>query len=169
MEPGTKLPSERELSEMLAVSRNILREALSALSAEGIIAKQVGRGTFVEEFDKEVALASLSGSSELTFWLVVVSAVSWRVLKDGIDKPGLLLLYQALPPEPRLRTQSLVETMTDACATGLAGGLILTLSSAPWFGAAPIAGVTALLALVWVGLTRRLVRLHDARRTAKVR
>lgn len=107
-----------------------------------------------------VALASLSGSSELTFWLVVVSAVSWRVLKDGIDKPGLLLLYQALPPEPRLRTQSLVETMTDACATGLAGGLILTLSSAPWFGAAPIAGVTALLALVWVGLTRRLVRLH---------
>lgn len=107
-----------------------------------------------------VALASLSGSSELTFWLVVLSAVSWRVLKDGIDKPGLLLLYQALPPEPRLRTQSLVETMTDACATGLAGGLILLLSSAPWFGAAPIALVTALLALGWVGLTRRLVRLH---------
>jgi DNA-binding FadR family transcriptional regulator len=34
---GTKLPSERELSEALAVSRNIVREALSGLAAEGSV------------------------------------------------------------------------------------------------------------------------------------
>lgn len=63
MEPGTKLPGERELSEMLAVSRNILREALSALAAEGIIVKQIGRGTFIEAFDRDAVLASLAQST----------------------------------------------------------------------------------------------------------
>ena len=56
---GSQLPSERELSEMLTVSRNIVREALSALVAEGIIVKQVGKGTFVGTFDRDAALGSL--------------------------------------------------------------------------------------------------------------
>lgn len=56
---GTKLPSERELSETLAVSRNIVREALSGLAAEGIVDKQAGSGTFVGEFDRNEAQTSL--------------------------------------------------------------------------------------------------------------
>lgn len=53
---GTRLPSERELSESLAVSRNSVREALSALEAEGVVVKQAGKGNFVGEFDRtEVA------------------------------------------------------------------------------------------------------------------
>ena len=56
---GTQLPSERELSEMLAVSRNIIREALSSLVAEGIIHKQAGKGTFVANFDPEVVQIKL--------------------------------------------------------------------------------------------------------------
>jgi GntR family transcriptional repressor for pyruvate dehydrogenase complex len=56
---GTKLPSERELSEALAVSRNIVREALSGLAAEGIVVKQAGSGTFVGEFDRNEAQTSL--------------------------------------------------------------------------------------------------------------
>jgi len=49
---GTKLPSERELSESLAVSRNSVREALSALAAEGIVVKKAGKGNFVGDFDR---------------------------------------------------------------------------------------------------------------------
>lgn len=56
---GTKLPSERELSESLAVSRNIVREALSGLVAEGIVTKQAGSGTFVGSFDRSQAQTSL--------------------------------------------------------------------------------------------------------------
>ena len=56
---GTKLPSERELSETLAVSRNIVRESLSALAAEGVIVKHAGKGTFVGEFDRREARISL--------------------------------------------------------------------------------------------------------------
>jgi len=59
LECGVKLPSERELSETLAVSRNIVREALSALSAEGLVVKQAGKGTFVGEFDRDEAMQML--------------------------------------------------------------------------------------------------------------
>ncbi len=53
MKSGDQLPSERELSESLSVSRNIVREALSVLVAEGLIDKQPGRGIFVTDFDRD--------------------------------------------------------------------------------------------------------------------
>ncbi|CEP68510.1 Transcription regulator HTH, GntR [Moorella glycerini] len=47
LKPGDRLPSERELSERLAVSRASVREALSALAAMGVIDIRPGEGTFV--------------------------------------------------------------------------------------------------------------------------
>ena len=52
------MPGEEDLAESLAVSRNIIREALTTLAAEGIITRQTGRGTFVQTFDRE----SLAGN-----------------------------------------------------------------------------------------------------------
>jgi GntR family transcriptional repressor for pyruvate dehydrogenase complex len=48
---GDALPSERELSDILSVSRNIVREALTVLVAEGLIVKKPGSGIFVTDFD----------------------------------------------------------------------------------------------------------------------
>ena len=48
---GDALPSERELSDILSVSRNIIREALTVLVAEGLIVKKPGSGIFVTDFD----------------------------------------------------------------------------------------------------------------------
>lgn len=44
----TKLPPERELSETLGVTRAELRKALSALEHDGILVRQVGRGTYLK-------------------------------------------------------------------------------------------------------------------------
>ena len=44
-----RLPSERELSETLGVSRRVLRQALGLLEAEGRISRQHGRGTFATD------------------------------------------------------------------------------------------------------------------------
>lgn len=49
--PGTKLPSEMDLSKTFDVSRSTIREALSVLNAMGIISTRQGGGSFVEEFD----------------------------------------------------------------------------------------------------------------------
>jgi len=46
---GSKLPPERELAEMLEISRPSLREALKALSVMGILKAQPGQGTFVTD------------------------------------------------------------------------------------------------------------------------
>ena len=46
---GTKLPTERELAESLAVSRNTVSQAYKELESEGILSSARGRGTFVED------------------------------------------------------------------------------------------------------------------------
>lgn len=45
--PGHRLPPERELALKMGVQRRVVRKALSALAEEGIVSRQVGRGTFV--------------------------------------------------------------------------------------------------------------------------
>jgi DNA-binding FadR family transcriptional regulator len=62
LKAGEQLPSERELSESLSVSRNIVREALSVLVAEGLIVKQPGRGIFVTEFDRDAVAPQIAVS-----------------------------------------------------------------------------------------------------------
>ncbi len=45
--PGEKLPSEVELSQVCGVNRNTLRQAISELTAIGLLRKEKGTGTFV--------------------------------------------------------------------------------------------------------------------------
>ena len=47
--PGTKLPPERELAQVLRVSRASLREAMHELEAKRVIERRPGRGTIVME------------------------------------------------------------------------------------------------------------------------
>ena len=47
LKPGERLPSERELSERLSVSRPSLREALSELQDSGLLTSRAGSGVFV--------------------------------------------------------------------------------------------------------------------------
>jgi GntR family transcriptional regulator len=45
--PGSQLPTEAELCEMLGVSRTVVREALRVLEDDGLVARRHGVGTFV--------------------------------------------------------------------------------------------------------------------------
>src|SRR4026209_1555046 len=45
--PGSQLPTEAGLCEMLGVSRTVVREALRVLEDDGLVARRHGVGTFV--------------------------------------------------------------------------------------------------------------------------
>ena len=49
LRPGERLPSERELSERLGVSRPSLREALAELQDGGLLASRAGAGVYVAD------------------------------------------------------------------------------------------------------------------------
>jgi GntR family transcriptional repressor for pyruvate dehydrogenase complex len=49
LSPGDKLPPERQLADLLAVSRPSLHEALHILQAQGLVQIKHGQGTFVQE------------------------------------------------------------------------------------------------------------------------
>ncbi|MCY6383570.1 GntR family transcriptional regulator [Hoeflea prorocentri] len=48
-QPGTNIPSEQELARQLNVSQGTVRKALDAMTAESLLVRHQGRGTFVAE------------------------------------------------------------------------------------------------------------------------
>jgi GntR family transcriptional regulator len=48
-DPGTALPTERELAEQLATSRTTVRQAISELVVEGLLVRTQGSGTYIAE------------------------------------------------------------------------------------------------------------------------
>ena len=56
LKPGDKLPSERELAEMLQVSRSSIRDAIRGLELMGLVEPRQGAGTIVRELSAESLL-----------------------------------------------------------------------------------------------------------------
>jgi DNA-binding FadR family transcriptional regulator len=59
---GSRLPTERQLAASLGVTRSGIRQALAALEADGLISREVGRGTFLMEAGGR-AVSVLRGSA----------------------------------------------------------------------------------------------------------
>ncbi len=59
-QPGDRLPSERELAEQFGVSRTVIREAVKALSALGIVEIKPGSGTLLRAPDRSSVVKSVA-------------------------------------------------------------------------------------------------------------
>jgi GntR family transcriptional repressor for pyruvate dehydrogenase complex len=62
LKPGDRLPSEREMADLLAVSRNAVREAISVLESLGVVYIIQGKGVFLKEDDHEKLLEKMQES-----------------------------------------------------------------------------------------------------------
>jgi DNA-binding FadR family transcriptional regulator len=96
--PGAKLPTERDLVERLEAPRSAIRSALAALERDGLVVRQVGRGTFLTEAaarPSEGAPADTSPAEIMQVRLVIeppVAAVAARVANQrDLDKIRELL------------------------------------------------------------------------------
>lgn len=58
IDSGDRLPPERELTEELGISRNVLREAFHVLESRGIIVSRQGSGRYLRQLPKSEALQS---------------------------------------------------------------------------------------------------------------
>jgi len=76
--PGFKLPTERELATLLAVSRNTVSQAYRELEREGIVVALQGKGTFLTKTDDGVL--SLSRNKRLE---TLVSHALGQALDEG--------------------------------------------------------------------------------------
>lgn len=74
--PGSQIPTESELVELLGVGRGVVREALATLKALDLIASRPGVGTFVTH-----------RPSDLATWIVTVGSDNRELLecRYGID------------------------------------------------------------------------------------
>lgn len=99
---GSRLPSERILSEQFGVARSAIRESLRTLEERGLIRVQVGRGSFVRE------LSPIHGelSAELLARGGLVSARDLMMARESLE-PAAAALAAELRTEDdlhRLRT-----------------------------------------------------------------
>lgn len=63
LEIGSRLPSERKLTELLDVSRNTVRESIRELEARGRVKSKSGSGCFVTAHEDTANWASLRGNT----------------------------------------------------------------------------------------------------------
>lgn len=63
--PGYRLPAERELSEAFGVSRTVVREAVKALEARGVLESTTGSGVSVRRVDFNMVSQSLETYMQL--------------------------------------------------------------------------------------------------------
>ncbi|MFZ0759383.1 MAG: FadR/GntR family transcriptional regulator [Candidatus Sulfotelmatobacter sp.] len=62
LRPGDKLPSERELAEILSVSRSSIRDAIRSLELAGMVEPRQGAGTIVREVSASSVANPLANS-----------------------------------------------------------------------------------------------------------
>lgn len=84
LQPGTRMPSERELMEVLGVGRSTIREAVNGLAMLGVLDIRHGQGAFVANPDAGAALPH-----------TVAAALSRGITRDLFEARRLVEVHVA--------------------------------------------------------------------------
>jgi DNA-binding GntR family transcriptional regulator len=101
---GERLPYEHTLISELGCSRNVLREALALLAADGLICRERGRGTHVLTTSPPISIdegldLGAAIRDEVAPRAAVRAVVSYQVLRLGaVRAPAMLAGLLGVPP-----------------------------------------------------------------------
>ncbi len=87
LKTGERLPSERELSEMLGLSRNSVREAIRTLDFMGVVSSQHGAGNYLTGNFENNLVESMS----MMFLLNQISYRQISQLRRGLELQALMI------------------------------------------------------------------------------
>lgn len=109
--PGERLPSERELSQHLRISRVTLREALKVLQDQGMVESRRGRygGTFVLP-----RTAAPDGSDELRRRIAAVDVEDTLRFREVLEAGAAGLCAQGLPADGGARLRAALDATRGA-------------------------------------------------------
>ncbi len=94
---SAKLPTEREMCIHFGVSRITIRRAMEALSSDGLIEKQQGRGTFVRPRKIVLPLSSVYSFSENLREQNILPSTRLLSLSHIVAQPPLESILQLCP------------------------------------------------------------------------
>ncbi len=94
IKPGDKLPSERELTDRLGISRNVLREAFHVLEGRGIIVSMQGSGRYLREVSDKYSTTSHGMTKKMSRDLEKCSMVEAYEVRQTLEVKAVEMLVQ---------------------------------------------------------------------------
>ena len=107
--PGFRLPSERELSEAFGVSRTVVREAVKALEARGVLESTTGSGVSVRRADFNMVSRSLQTYMQLS--RAVDFEIRLNEVRRVLEVELVALAADRATPEQRVQLRQICEQM----------------------------------------------------------
>lgn len=114
LKPGERVPSERELANLLGVSRPSVREAIMVLEAMGLIESRQGGGTFVRSLTETTLADPLSNLVEKNPKMLHALAE----VRMGLETWSAYLAAQRATEEEIATMRELVAEMERQAASG---------------------------------------------------
>ncbi|HZN86128.1 MAG TPA: hypothetical protein VFB53_04995, partial [Burkholderiales bacterium] len=99
-------------------------------------------------------LSGEGGEGALVFWLVIANQGVYKTLKHPIDNPSFKVLYQPLKSEKRLAAQISVETIFTPITIGIAGAIMLLMSTVIPYDPVRFSLVLLLNFMLWAFVAR---------------
>ena len=115
LKPGERIPSERELSSVLGVSRPSVREAIMVLEATGFLESRQGGGTYVRSLTEAAIadpLTNIVGSKEPRILYALTE------VRMGIETWSAYLAAERATPEQIKTLRKLYRTMERQTSEG---------------------------------------------------
>lgn len=107
--PGYRIPTERELAEAFGVSRTVVREAIKALEAQGVLESATGSGVYVRTADSSLVSRSLQTYIQLS--QQVGFEIRLNEVRRVLEVEIAALAAERATPEQRARLKHICQQM----------------------------------------------------------